>query len=159
MFVDMESDEEPKKGLIDGSHVAMIALVLGIFVFTMSVTTPWIMDIFDPAYNKQTTVEAAKSAITSEITGEISGQDMAESSRDVRKSIMNSVWTLFVIGGSVLTLALGLIAFIRREDTRMAAMAMAFGFLAIFAQYMMVFAGILLVLIILYLVLASFGVT
>lgn len=61
--------------------------------------------------------------------------------------------------GSIGTLALGITAFVRREDTRMSVLAIAFGFLGVFMQYMMVFSGVLLVLIMLYLVLASFGVT
>lgn len=154
---DMEPEETPEITEQNAdTHLAMIALVIGLICFTLSAVTPWVMGAFDPA-----AVEAEnmmeKTAETITWWQGVLATGFAPDTMD--ESRLHTLWTLFVMVGSIATLALGVVAFVRREDTRMSALAIAFGFLGVFMQYMMVFTGVLLILIILYLVLASFGVT
>jgi len=138
------------------SHLALVALVLGMIVFTLSAVTPWAMDVFDPAPAPVASV-VEKTAETINWWESVLNTGFAPATHE--PSRFHSAWTLIVMLGAVAALGLGVTAFVRREDTRMSVLAIAFGFLGIFMQYMMVFAGVLLVLIMLYLVLASFGVT
>ena len=156
-MINMEPEEafEIKEQNAD-SQLAVIALVIGMICFTLSAVTPWVMGAFDPvAAEPQSVVEKTAETITwwQGILATGFAPDTMNESR------LHTFWTLFVMVGSIATLALGVVAFVRREDTRMSALAIAFGFLGVFMQYMMVFTGVLLILIMLYIVLASFGVT
>lgn len=156
--MDMEPEETPEiKEENADTHLALIALVIGMICFTLSAVTPWVMGAFDPAVTAATESTVEKTAGAFDWWDGILATGFAPDT--MNESRLHTLWTLFVMMGSIATLALGVIAFVRREDTRMSALAMAFGFLGVFMQYMMVFTGVLLILIMLYLVLASFGVT
>ena len=156
-MIDMEPEETPEiKEQNADTQLALIALVIGMICFTLSAVTPWVMGVFDPAAAEpEGLVEKTAETITwwQGILATGFAPDTMQESR------LHTLWTLLVMVGSIVTLGLGVIAFVRREDTRMSALAIAFGFLGVFMQYMMVFTGVLLILIMLYLVLASFGVT
>ena len=156
-MIDMEPEETPEiKEQNADTQLAMIALVIGMICFTLSAVTPWVMGAFDPAAAEAESV-VEKTAETISWWQGILATGFAPDT--MNESRLHTFWTLFVMVGSIATLALGVVAFVRREDTRMSALAIAFGFLGVFMQYMMVFTGVLLILIMLYLVLASFGVT
>lgn len=153
----MEPEETPEiKEENADTQLALIALVIGMICFTLSAVTPWVIGVFDPVSAEPESV-VEKTAETISWWQGILATGFAPDT--MHESRLHTLWTLFVMMGSIATLGLGVIAFVRREDTRMSGLAIAFGFLGVFMQYMMVFTGVLLILIMLYLVLASFGVT
>lgn len=156
-MIDMEPEETPEitEEKAD-TQLALIALVIGMICFTLSAVTPWVMGVFDPAATGDGGLVEKTAGAISWWQGVLATGFAPDSMNESR---LHTLWTLFVMIGSIATLALGVVAFVRREDTRMSALAIAFGFLGVFMQYMMVFTGVLIILIMLYLVLASFGVT
>lgn len=156
-MIDMEPEEAPEiKQETAQTQLALIALVIGMICFTLSAITPWVMGAFDPAVSAADGAAEKTADIANWWEGVLTTGFAPET---MNESKLHKLWTLFVMIGSIATLALGVVAFVRREDTRMSALAIAFGFLGVFMQYMMVFTGVLIILIMLYLVLASFGVT
>ncbi|MFP4314351.1 MAG: hypothetical protein ACLFR0_08500 [Alphaproteobacteria bacterium] len=151
----MEPEKMPEEDKTQekSTGLALIALAASIICFTFSAITPWAMDVFAPVPE-----EYRNSALDVDFWSTILQTGFAPSEATPH-SKLHSIWTLLVMLGSIFTLSMGVTAFIRRENTRMSALAMAFAFMAIFMQYMMVFAGVILILLMLYLVLASFGVT
>lgn len=141
--------EEPRQ-----RQLALPALVAGLACFSLSAITPWAMDVFAPVTD---TVAPESGAVDVDFWAGIISSGFAPDAHTPHTKL-HSVWTLIVMLGSILTLCVGVVAFVKREDTRMAGLAMAFAFLSIFMQYMLLFAGVLIVLIMLYIVLASFGV-
>lgn len=153
-MIDMEPEEMPE--IVEerrSSQLGIIALVMSILCFSLSAITPWAMDVFAPVND----VAAEGSVVDVDFwTGILSSGFAPDLSAPHSK--MHSVWTLIVMLGSIVALCVGVVAFVKREDTRISGLAMSFAFLSIFMQYMMVFAGVVVILIMLYLVLASFGV-
>lgn len=154
-MIDMEPEEMPETPAEPRSReLALIALVMGLFCFSLSAITPWAMDVFAPVTD---TAAAENGTVDVDFwTGVISSGFAPDAHTPHTK--LHSIWTMIVMLGSIMALCVGVIAFVKREDTRMAGLAMSFAFLSIFMQYMLLFAGVLIVLIMLYLVLASFGV-
>ncbi|MAE51877.1 MAG: hypothetical protein CMH27_08700 [Micavibrio sp.] len=156
-MIDMEPEERPEIAEeLSSSYLALVALALGMVAFTLSAVTPWAVGAFDPA---QPVMAGAAENTADVVTWWESILTKGFAPEHNQSSRFHNMWTLVVMLGSVLALVLGVSAFVRREDTRMSVLAMGFGFLGIFMQYMMVFAGVLLILIMLYLVFASFGIT
>lgn len=154
-MIDMEPEKMPEtEEEKPQSQLAMIAIVLGMICFTFSAITPWAMNVIAPA----PPIVDAGEPLTLDLWANIMATGFGPASH-VPTTMAHNIWTLIVIAGSIVTLCLGVMAFVRREDTRMSALAMAFGFLGVFMQYMILFAGLLVVLLLLYLVLASFGIT
>ncbi len=136
---------------------ALIGVVLAILAFSMAVTSPWLQDALNPstATIEDVVVEKALT-IKEKLAAGLKGEDY--------KSIQGedySHWSdhlpLIAIVIGTFAIICGVVAFLRKEDSKMSGMAIALGASAIVAQYIIMAVAAILFLYLLYIIIGQGG--
>lgn len=157
--------------LDDRHNFALVGLLIALFSFCLSVTTPWIMDEFSPSPAIEEAVENESVSIignllvylwgdASETEGNVSEDSTSNDAIDAEQDKhWTDYWSLIVVVialGGIVNGALG----VTRDSTRiMGGLAIFFGISAIIAQYMMIMFAVLIFIILIVGILNSFGVS
>ena len=168
---DVENTINTEAMMDSGHNFAMVGLLIALFAFCLSVTTPWILDEFAPPPPTIEDIAVEKVVNIKDKLLLSFGFGEAEQAEGTEEKVSETApekeegkhwtdyWSLIVILialGGVINGALGFI----RKDTRMVAgMAVFFGVSAIIAQYMMIMFMVLVVILLVVGILSALGVS
>ena len=126
---------------------ALIGLAFSLFAFSLSATTPWILDAVSPPQTESLEDLAVEKAISikDKFVKGLKGEEFREQQVDEPKH-WSDYWFLIVIGLSTVAVIFSAIGFVRKEQDRMSVLGLIIGVLAIVAQYALIFATIFIVI-------------
>ena len=126
---------------------ALIGFAFSLFAFSLSVTTPWILDAVSPPQTESLEDLAVEKAISikDKFVKGLKGEEFREQQVDEPKH-WSDYWFLIVIGLSTVAVIFSAIGFVRKEQDRMSVLGLIIGVLAIVAQYALIFATIFIVI-------------
>ncbi len=146
-----------------GMRFAILGMLLSLFAFSLSVTTPWILDYAAPPAPKIEEVAVEKAlSIRERVMQAISGEEQKEITEEKEPVKEMQHWTehwsfiviLIALGGIIN----GAFSYMRERHRYIGGLAIFFGMSAILVQYWMITLGILIFLVFLAAILSSLGV-
>lgn len=168
---DVENTIKTETMMDSGHNFAMVGLLIALFAFCLSVTTPWILDEFAPPpptiedIAVEKVVNIKDKLLLSFGLGEaevVNGAEEEVSEKAPKKSEAKhwtDYWSLIVILIALGGIINGTLGLMRKDTQMMASMAIFFGISAIIAQYMMIMFMVLVVILLVVGILSALGVS
>ena len=115
--------------------------IIGMIAFCTAVFSPWIMEKIDPQPEiEEVAVEKAKS-----IWAKLKNEPVEEKTES--KSSAASIFIPAVVGSGLLSIILGVVSYLKREDRRFSRVAIGSGLACIIAVFALIIAGAILLVI------------
>ena len=168
---DAENTINTEAMMDSGHNFAMVGLLIALFAFCLSVTTPWILDEFAPPPPTIEDIAVEKvmnikdKLLLSFGFGEaeaIEGVEVEVSEKAPEKEESKhwtDYWSLIVIFIALGGIINGALGFMRKDTQMMAGVAVFFGISAIIAQYMIIMFMVLVVILLVVGILSALGVS
>ncbi len=156
------------KSMLDRGHnFAILGLIISLFAFSISVTTPWLLNHFSPPAPtiEEVAVEKAIS-IKDRVMQAVSGAKNDTEGEGQEKAKVNpkdtqhwtDYWSFIVILIALGGIVNGAFGSLQQKNRYIGGTAIFFGLAAIIAQYWMIAFGILILVLLIAAILSSFGV-
>ncbi|PCI53726.1 MAG: hypothetical protein COB36_11895 [Alphaproteobacteria bacterium] len=164
---DVENTINTEAMMDSGHNFAMVGLLIALFAFCLSVTTPWILDEFAPP---PPTIEdiAVEKVINIKdklllsfgfgVAEVVDGAEKEAAEKEEAKH-WTDYWSLIVILIALGGIINGALGFMRKDTQMMAGVAIFFGISAIIAQYMMIMFAVLVLILLVVGILSALGVS
>lgn len=140
-------------------NFSILGLMIALLAFSMSVTTPWLLDAFapPPVPIEDIAIEKALS-IKEKIKAAVTGAEKQEII-SVKEELKHwtEYWPLIVILVALAGIMIGTIGFVKDKNRWIGGTAIGFGITAIVAQYALMAFGALLLILLIWAILASMG--
>lgn len=168
---DVENTINTEAMMDSGHNFAMVGLLIALFAFCLSVTTPWILDEFAPSpptiedIAVEKVINIKDKLLLSFGFGDVEQVGSAE--KDVSEKApekeeakhWTDYWSLIVILIALGGIINGALGFMRKDTRMMGGLAIFFGISAIIAQYMMIMFMVLVVILLVVGILSALGVS
>jgi hypothetical protein len=143
------------------TYFATIGLIISLLAFSLSVTTPWVAGYLSPPQAaislEDMAVETALNIKDKLILG-LKGKEYKAPPPPPKEATLMDAYPLVIILASLAGIFLGAWGLIKKENLRIAVGAMVMGVGAIVAFYMLVFAAILVLVLLVGSVLGTIGI-
>ena len=168
---DIKKDSTTANQLDSRHNFALVGLLMALFSFCLSVTTPWVIDEFSPPSKIENvaidkSVSIANSVLVYLLGGASENEENVSEDSYVDDIVENKPekhWTdylsLIVIVIALGGIINGVLGFMRESTRVMGGIAIFFGISAIVAQYMIIMFAMLIFIILIVGILNSFGVS
>ena len=168
---DIKKDSTTADQLDSRHNFALVGLLMALFSFCLSVTTPWVIDEFSPppkiedvAIDKSVSIANSvlvyllgEASETEENVSEYSDvDDIVENKPEKHWTDYLSLIVIVIALGGIIN---GVLGFMRESTRVIGGIAIFFGISAIVAQYMMIMFAMLIFIILIVGILNSFGVS
>lgn len=161
------TSEDTKQMLDRGHNFAIIGLFVTFLAFSLSVTTPWVLEVYAPPppveeLSEDEAISLSQRLFSSlfgtEVEAEVEIAEADKKEKEEPPAHWTNYWSLIVIAIALGGLLNATIGILQKQNKYIAGTAIFFGVSAIILQYILIALGIILVLIILVFLLSAIGV-
>ncbi len=149
-----------REGHQKNQNFAVMGLVIALLAFSLSVTTPWILNEFAPPAPTLEDVAVEKAlSIKEKLINAIKVVEKAEAVPPKENpKHWTDYWSLIIILIALGGIVNGVLGFVKSDNRWIGGTAIGFGILAIVAQYMLIALAVIILILLVGTILSSLGI-